>query len=106
MLTEVRKLSCAVALVAVPLVLTVTTPAVAYECKTTYVEAEADGQRKAQTSRQATVAWSEAVKSSLSGNTLPWSLWKYAASKSVSCTGSYGNYNCVAKAKPCKYVVF
>ncbi len=101
MLAGLRNISYAVALVAIPLVLVPTTQASAYECKGKYTEAEAEAGNRQKARKDAIKAWSQAVKNQY--NHVSWTVWKVAKDPTVNCSPSW---TCVARAIPCKYVVF
>lgn len=74
----------------------------AYQCKTSYVQAEALGNIKAQAAKSAKAFWSQAAKDKYD---LSWSVWNIAASKSQNCNWTGTKFYCIVKAKPCLYVV-
>lgn len=94
-----RSLACAAALLAF---VAMTGGAQAYQCKTSYVQAEALGNIRAQAAKSARNFWSQAVKNKYD---VAWSVWNIAASKSQNCNWTGTKFYCIVKAKPCLYVV-
>jgi hypothetical protein len=74
----------------------------AYQCKATIVHAEAHANLRIKARSAAVQIWSDAAKSKYG---LPWSVWKIAASKSMTCSWTGNQHWCIAEAKPCLYVV-
>ncbi|MGE3876047.1 MAG: hypothetical protein AB7F74_24090 [Parvibaculaceae bacterium] len=74
----------------------------AYQCKTSFVQAESLGNPKVKAQKSAKTIWASSVKGSLG---LQWSSWDIAASKSMNCNWTGAKFYCIAKAKPCLYVV-
>ena len=74
----------------------------AYQCKGNFIQAEAINHLLAQSRASAKAIWHTNVYSSFG---LQWSAWDIAASKSVNCSFTGTSFYCVAKAKPCLYVV-
>ncbi|WP_119390133.1 hypothetical protein [Taklimakanibacter lacteus] len=74
----------------------------AYQCKTTYVQAEALANLKVKALKSAKTFWSQEAKDKYG---LAWSVWNIAASKSQSCNWTGTKFYCIVKAKPCLYVV-
>lgn len=99
MLRPKRALACTAALLAFA---TMTTGAQAYQCKTTYIQAEALGNLKLQAQKSAKAFWSQEAKDKYD---LSWSVWNIAASKSQNCDWTGTKFYCIVKAKPCLYVV-
>lgn len=79
-----------------------TTQASAYVCKTYHEQADAYLQIRPMARRTAIQNWSTKVQSQYG---LPWSAWSISEGKSVDCKHVDGKWSCVAKAKPCQYVV-
>jgi hypothetical protein len=94
-----RTLACAAALFAF---VAMTGSAQAYQCKSTYVQAEALGNTKVKALKSAKTFWSQAAKDKYD---LAWSVWNIAASKSQNCNWTGTKFYCIVKAKPCLYVV-
>jgi hypothetical protein len=94
-----RTLACAAALFAL---VAMAGGAQAYQCKTTYVQAEALGNPKVKALKSAKTFWSQAAKDKYD---LAWSVWNIAASKSQTCNWTGTKFYCIVKAKPCLYVV-
>jgi hypothetical protein len=74
----------------------------AYQCKTGFVQAESLGTPKFKAQKNAKTIWASTVNGNLG---LQWSSWDIAASKSVNCNWTGAKFYCIAKAKPCLYVV-
>jgi hypothetical protein len=74
----------------------------AYACLSQYAQGVGTAKRQLLAKSKARSKWTSSVKGYLG---LPWSVWNIAKSKSTSCTKVGSNYKCVARAKPCKYVV-
>jgi hypothetical protein len=74
----------------------------AYQCKTSFVQAEALGNTKVKALKSAKTAWSADVNGKYG---LAWSVWTIAASKSQDCGWTNTKFYCIIKAKPCLYVV-
>ena len=74
----------------------------AYQCKSAFVHAEAIANTRIQARSSARSIWSNSAKAQYG---LPWSLWKIAKSKSLNCSWTGSKHWCIAKAKPCLYVV-
>lgn len=94
-----RTLACTAALFAL---VAMTGGAQAYQCKTSYVQAEALGNLKVKALKSAKTFWSQAAKDKYD---LSWSVWNIAASKSQDCNWTGTKFYCIVKAKPCLYVV-
>ncbi len=82
------------------------TEAHAYACKSYPTQAVGVRKLKFKARVVARNGWSSIVKSNLG---LPWSVWKIAKNKSITCvkinTNQGKKWRCLASAKPCKYVV-
>lgn len=82
------------------------TDALAYACKSYPTQAVGVRKLKYKANVIARKGWSSIVKSNLG---LPWSVWKIAKQKSITCvkinTSQGKKWRCLASAKPCKYVV-
>jgi hypothetical protein len=74
----------------------------AYQCKTSYVQAESLGTPKFKAQKNAKTIWASTVNGKFG---LQWSSWDIAASKSLGCNWTGAKFYCIAKAKPCLYVV-
>jgi len=74
----------------------------AYVCMSQYAQGVGTANRTLMAKAKARAGWRSLVKSNLG---LPWSVWKIAENKSVSCSKVGGKTQCVARANPCKYVV-
>lgn len=92
-------LTCAATLLALA---AMTAGAQAYQCKSSYVQAEALGAQKGQATRRARTFWSQAVTEKYD---VAWSVWKIAAAKSTNCNWTGTKYYCIVKAKPCLNVI-
>ncbi|WP_119271724.1 hypothetical protein [Taklimakanibacter deserti] len=79
-----------------------TSGAQAYQCKTSYVQAEAVGNLRAKAAKSAKTFWTTQAKNQYG---LAWSVWPIAASKSQDCNWTGNQFYCIVKAKPCLYVV-
>lgn len=77
-------------------------PAHAYQCKGGYTTTVAVHPSQPAATGQAVAKWPGAAKSKYG---LAWSVWKIAKNKGVGCFPVGSNWQCIAKAKPCKYVV-
>ncbi|MCG8561947.1 MAG: hypothetical protein MI824_19290 [Hyphomicrobiales bacterium] len=77
-------------------------PAHAYQCKGGFTTAAAVHPNKSAATSQAVQNWPAVAKGKYG---LAWSVWKIAENKGVGCFAVGANWQCVAKAKPCKYVV-
>jgi hypothetical protein len=77
-------------------------PAQAYQCKNGFIQTEAIHKLRVNSAASATKLWSGKAKGSYG---LAWSVWTIAASKSVTCNHTGASYYCMAKGKPCLYVV-
>lgn len=82
-------------------------PAAAYQCKHIMVKAgnsvtNHKAKKKIWAQRIAVSGWTRRVKSKFGQ---AWSVWSIANNKSISCSKTGATWHCVAKAKPCKYVV-
>ena len=77
-------------------------PAHAFQCKSSFTSAVFVHPSKPTATSMAMAQWPAVAKSKYG---LPWSVWKIAKNKGVGCFPVAGNWQCVAKAKPCKYVV-
>jgi hypothetical protein len=80
-----------------------TAPAHAYVCKAYPVSQDGAHVLKVRAKAKARSKWPAKAKA-LYG--LPWSVWKIAKDKKVTCKKVGSVWSCKAKAKPCKYVVF
>ena len=81
----------------------------AYACMGQYAMGSGIANSQGAATALAKAKWTSSVKGYLG---LPWSVWNIAEGQSVTCKkvrarGGRGKtiYSCVAKAKPCKYVV-
>ena len=74
----------------------------AYQCKSSYKNAEAIAPGKAQSIASAKAIWHNTVNNIYG---LQWSAWDIAKSKHMDCDFTGNNWWCRAKAKPCLYVV-
>jgi hypothetical protein len=74
----------------------------AYQCKSSYVQAEAVGKPKFKALKSARTFWSAEAKDKYD---LSWSVWNIAANKSTDCNYTGNQWYCIVKAKPCLYVV-
>ncbi|MEM8685864.1 MAG: hypothetical protein AAGF81_00945 [Pseudomonadota bacterium] len=79
-----------------------TTSASAYQCKRIPTQVKVHAPTKAASQAQSKASWTIKVKNSRG---LAWSVWNIAKAKKVNCTKAGQRWVCVAKAKPCKYVV-
>lgn len=79
-----------------------TSGAQAYQCKTSYVQAEALGNLRVKAMKSAKTFWAAAAKDKYG---VAWSVWDIAAAKSHSCNWTGTKFYCIVKAKPCLYVV-
>ena len=79
-----------------------TTSASAYQCKRIPVKVQVHAPTKAASYVQSKASWTIKVKNSRG---LAWSVWNIAKAKKVNCAKAGQRWVCVAKAKPCKYVV-
>lgn len=77
-------------------------PAEAYKCKATFTKAEAIHKLRIKSAASARGLWAGKVKGTYG---LPWSVWNIASGKAVSCSHTGAAYYCVARARPCLYVV-
>ena len=88
------------------LALAVVTPAQAYQCKSYPTQAVGIHKLKIKARLKARPGWSANVKGQFG---LPWSVWKIAKSRSITCakinTSEGPKWRCLASAKPCLYVV-
>lgn len=82
----------------------ISTPAMAYSCKSYPTQAVGVRKRKMQARNVARVGWKNIVKSNFG---LPWSLWSIAKDRSNTCVylQNIKKWRCLASAKPCLYVV-
>lgn len=80
----------------------------AYACMSQYAQGVGVGNSQGAATANAKAKWTSSVKGYLG---LPWSVWNIAKGKSVVCEKKRANrsgrfyYKCIARAKPCKYVV-
>lgn len=80
------------------------TPVYAQSCKLAYTQTVGAQQTQGAARGMAQALWVGKARGQYG---LAWSLWNEARYKSLSCTQNGGNsWICVAKAKPCKHVVF
>jgi len=79
-----------------------TSGAQAYQCKTSFVQAEALGNPRVKAAKSAKTFWAGEAKDKYG---LAWSVWDIAASKSQNCNWTGNKFYCIVKAKPCLYVV-
>ncbi|WP_337660547.1 hypothetical protein [Anderseniella sp. Alg231-50] len=93
-------LAGAVLALSVPTVMT--TSALAYQCSNETSQARGRANKKWMSRAKARKAWSVRVKGEKG---LAWSVWKIAKQRSLTCKKIASRWTCLAKAKPCKYVV-
>ncbi|MGE0008705.1 MAG: hypothetical protein AB7S92_24385 [Parvibaculaceae bacterium] len=74
----------------------------AYQCKTSFIQAESLGTPKVKARRTARTFWVTEARNKYG---LAWSVWDIAASKSQKCNWTGTKFYCIVKAKPCLYVV-
>ncbi len=79
-----------------------TSPAMAYVCKNSYKQGEALSNSVVTGKANARKAWSTAAKSAYG---LEWSVWTIAANRTTTCEWTGAKHYCIARAKPCQYVV-
>jgi len=99
MLINHRAVTCAALFIAFAFM---TNGAQAYQCKTGFVQAEALANTKFKAQKSAKNIWASTVTNTYS---LQWSSWDIAKSKSLGCNWTGAKFYCIAKAKPCLYVV-
>lgn len=94
-------LAATIAAVSLP---ALSTSASAYACKAGSVGTQAIESTRIKSKIQARKNWRNHIKNTQG---LEWSVWKIAKSRSVTCQKQTVNntWNCIAKAKPCRYVV-
>jgi hypothetical protein len=92
----------AAALFAVAIAASLPGNAEAYQCKTSYVQAESINKSLVKARASAKKFWTDNAKSAYG---LAWSVWNIATAKSQNCSHTGGAYYCIYKAKPCLYVV-
>lgn len=98
-----RKMTYAALAMAALAVQMLATPAQAQTCKLAYTTTAGAQQNQAAARGQALALWKGKARGQYG---LAWSLWNEANYKSLSCIPSGGGWTCIAKAKPCKHVVF
>lgn len=74
----------------------------AYQCKGNFIQAEAIHHSLAASRAAAKTSWHTKVYNTYN---LQWSAWDIAASKTLNCSFTGASFYCIAKAKPCLYVV-
>lgn len=99
--TTIRALALSATLATLAAV-NLSSPAMAYVCKNNFKQGEGIGKLLLKSKSAAKKAWSAEAKNAYG---LEWSVWNIAANDSVNCDWTGNNYYCVAKAKPCQYVV-
>jgi uncharacterized protein (UPF0333 family) len=77
-------------------------PAMAYQCKNSFKQGEGIAKLLIKSRSAAKKAWSAEAKNAYG---LEWSVWNIASNDSVNCDWTGNNFYCIAKAKPCQYVV-
>jgi len=77
-------------------------PADAYQCKSQAVWASAQHKLKVVAQSNARKNWQAKVKSQLG---LSWSVWSIAQAKTLNCAKLPRLWHCIARARPCNYVV-
>ena len=92
-------LVAAVAALALPVL---ATSASAYQCKHISTQVKVHAPTKAASAAQSKASWTIKVKNSRG---LAWSVWNIAKAKKVNCNKAGQRWVCIARAKPCKYVV-
>jgi hypothetical protein len=99
--TAIRALALSATLATIAAV-NFSSPAMAYQCTNSYKQGEAVAKLVVKSKSQARKAWSAVAKNAYG---LEWSVWDIATNKSMDCDWTGNNYYCIAKAKPCQYVV-
>jgi len=94
--------SLAATVAAATLAVSLAGPAQAYQCKGRLTQTEAIHKVRLKSHAAARSFWSAKVKQAYG---LPWSMWKIASAKSVSCRHTGAAWYCIARARPCLYVV-
>ena len=93
-------LAAAVLALSVPTVMTST--ASAYQCRHIPTQVKVHKPTRWAARKQARKSWSLKVKNNRG---VAWSVWKIARNKSIKCKQAGQRWVCIAKAKPCLYVV-
>ncbi len=99
---KLLSIAMAAAIVAISVPTVMTSTASAYQCSNATTQIRAAAPRKWKARARVVKAWSAKVKADRG---LAWSVWKIAKQKSRTCKKIGSRWVCLAKAKPCKYVV-